>query len=60
LWMLESACWWKPDMAVSWESLPEPDKVSSRSLKPNIGLSFGVPNGGIGERTEGAEGLIVP
>jgi hypothetical protein len=24
-----SACWWKPEMAVSWEALPDPDKYRS-------------------------------
>jgi hypothetical protein len=26
LWIPGNACWWKPDMAFSWEALPEPDK----------------------------------
>ena len=26
LWMPKSACWQDPDIAVSWEALPEPDK----------------------------------
>jgi hypothetical protein len=25
LWMPRSACWQEPDIAVSWEVLPEPD-----------------------------------
>jgi hypothetical protein len=47
LWMQGYACWWKPDMAVSWESLPQPDKDRGRSSQPTIGLSSGVPDGGV-------------
>jgi hypothetical protein len=31
-----------------------------RSLQPTIGLSLGVLDGGVGERTEGAEGVCSP
>jgi hypothetical protein len=39
--MLGSACWWEPDMAVSWEALTE----------------CRVPGRGVEEGTEGAEGV---
>jgi hypothetical protein len=60
LWMLGSACWWKPDMTVSWEALPEPDKYRGGSSQPTIRLSSGVPNGGVGEGTEEDEGVYSP
>jgi hypothetical protein len=41
--MPRRACWQKPDIAVSWEALPEPDKYRGRCLQPNIGLSTGSP-----------------
>jgi hypothetical protein len=41
LWMTGSACWWKPDMAVSWEALPEPAKYWGRCLEPTIVLNKG-------------------
>jgi hypothetical protein len=40
LWM-PSACWKEPDIAVSWEALPEPDKYRGRCSKPTIGLRMG-------------------
>jgi hypothetical protein len=39
----KSACWKEPDMAVSWEALPEPYKYRGRCLQPTIGLSSGYP-----------------
>jgi hypothetical protein len=49
-------------MAFSRKALTEPDKYSSGCLQPTIGLSSGirVPDGGIGEGTEGAEGGCSP
>jgi hypothetical protein len=44
LWMPTSACWQKPDIAVSWEALPEPDKYRGGCSQPTTGLW--VPNGG--------------
>jgi hypothetical protein len=43
LWMLGSVCWWKSQMAVSWEALPAPDKYKGGCLQPPIGLSVGSP-----------------
>jgi hypothetical protein len=56
LLMLRGACWKEPDIAVSWEALPEPYKYRGGCSQPTIALSAGVPNGGVRERTEGAEG----
>jgi hypothetical protein len=39
LWMQGSACWQESDVAVSWKTLPEPDKY--RGTQPTIGLSAG-------------------
>ena len=57
LWMPGCACWWKPDMAVSWEALTEPDKYRGGNSQPTFGLSSGVPDGRDGEETEGTEGV---
>jgi hypothetical protein len=43
LWVLGSACWWEPNMAISWEALPEPGKFIGRCSRPTIGLSAGSP-----------------
>jgi hypothetical protein len=43
LWMLTKACWQEPDIAVSWEALPVPDKYRSGCLQPSIGWSTGSP-----------------
>ena len=43
----------KPDIAVSWEALPEPDKY--RGVRDNHWTECGVPDGRVGEGTEGAE-----
>jgi hypothetical protein len=39
LWMPKSACWQEPNIAVSWEDLPEPDKYRGECSQPAIGLS---------------------
>jgi hypothetical protein len=41
LWMPRSACWREPDMAVSWEALPEPEKYRGGFSQPTSGLSMG-------------------
>jgi hypothetical protein len=43
LWMPTSACWQEPDLAVSWEALPVPDKYRSGFSQPSIGLSTRSP-----------------
>jgi hypothetical protein len=43
LWMPRRACWQEPDIAVSWEALPVPDKYRSGCSQPSIGLSTGSP-----------------
>jgi hypothetical protein len=42
LWMPGSACWWKPDMAVSWDALPEPD-IQRRKLVANHWIEYRGP-----------------
>jgi hypothetical protein len=56
VWMPRSACWQEPDIAVSWEALPESDKYRSRSLQPTIGLIKGSP---MEELEKGLKGLKV-
>ena len=41
LWIPRSACCQEPDIAVSWEALPEPDKSRGRCLQPTVGLCKG-------------------
>jgi hypothetical protein len=41
LWLSRSACWREPDMAVSWEALPESDKCRDGCSQPTFGLSLG-------------------
>jgi hypothetical protein len=43
LWMSTSACWQEPDIAVSWEALPMPDKYIGGWMQPTIGLRAGSP-----------------
>ena len=54
--------WWDvlADTALSWEALPEPDKFRGGSSQSTIGLRSGIPNGGVGEGTKGAEGICSP
>jgi hypothetical protein len=43
LWIPKSEYWKEPDMAVSWEALPEPYTYRGGCLKLVIGLSVGSP-----------------
>jgi hypothetical protein len=47
-------------MAASGGALPVPDKYRSGCLQPTIGLSSGISDGGVGEGTEGVEGVFSP
>ena len=47
-------------MAASRDTLPKPDKYRGGCSQPTIGLSTGFSDGGVGEGTEGAEGLCSP
>jgi hypothetical protein len=52
-----SACCQELDIAVSWEALSEPGKYRGRCSQPT---EYWVFNGGVRERTEGAEGICSP
>ena len=41
IWMPTSACRQEPDITVSWEALPEPDKYRGECSQPTTGLSTG-------------------
>jgi len=43
LLMLRSACWQEPDIAVSWNVLPNTDKYRGGYLQPTVGLRIGSP-----------------
>ena len=43
LWIPRSTCWQEPDIAVSWEAMPVPNKYRGRCSHPAIGLSIGSP-----------------
>ena len=61
LWMTGSACWQEPDRAVSWEDLSEPDIHRGGCSQPtNEWTDHRVPNGGVRERIEEAEGVYNP
>ena len=57
LWMPRSACWQEPDIAVSWEDLPVPDKYRGGCLQPTIGLSMESP---MEELEKGLKGFANP
>jgi hypothetical protein len=57
--MPRSAHWQEPDIAVSWEALPEPDKYRGGCTQLTIGPRW-VPNGRVREGTEGAEWVCNP
>jgi hypothetical protein len=54
LWMPKNACWKEPDIAVSWEALPEPCKYRGGCSLPTIVLRVGSP---IEELEKGLKGL---
>jgi hypothetical protein len=44
MFQMPSSAWWKePDITVSWEALPVPDKCRSRFSRSSIALSIGSP-----------------
>jgi hypothetical protein len=43
LWMPTSACWQKPDIAVSWEAVKESDKYRGECSQTTVGLITGSP-----------------
>jgi hypothetical protein len=61
LWMPTSACWQEPDIAISWEALPVPDKYRGGCSQSTSRLSTGCPMEELAiERTQGAEGVSNP
>jgi len=59
LQMPRSACWQEPDTTVSWEAA-RAWQIQRQMLAANHWTEHGVPNGGIRERIEGAEGVCNP
>jgi hypothetical protein len=58
--MPTSACWQEPDISVSWEALPVPDKYRGGYSQSTIGLSTGAnlaSNKGARFRTQGEKGV---
>jgi len=55
LGMPRGACWQEPDIAVYWETLPQPDKYRGKCLQPTIELRTGIR-----ERTDITEGGLQP
>jgi hypothetical protein len=61
LLMPRSASWQESDIAVSWEALPESDQsIQMQMLEANHWTEHRVPNGGVRERTQEAEGFCNP
>jgi len=57
LLMARIISWQKPDIAVSWEALPDHDKYTWWMLIVNHWTESRVPNGGIRESIEWSEGV---
>jgi hypothetical protein len=43
LWTSTRVCWQEPDIALSWEALPVPDKYRSGGSQPSTGQSMESP-----------------
>jgi hypothetical protein len=59
LLMPRKACWQVPDIAVSWEGLPEPDKYRCGCKKSTIGLSMGIPMEEFGKWLKELKGFAI-
>jgi hypothetical protein len=60
LCMPTRACWQEPDIAVSWEALPVPDKYRSGCSQPSIGLSTGSPLKELEKGSKELKGFAAP
>ena len=60
LWMPSSACWQEPNIAVYWESLPEPDKYRGGYSHPTIGLRTGSPMEEVEKGPKDLKGFAAP
>ena len=58
LWMLRSACWQEPDIALSWEALPEPDKYRCECSQATIGLNMEMPMKEVRKRLKELKGFF--
>ena len=58
LWTPRSTCWQEPDLTVSWEARAW--QIQRQMLTANHWTEHKVPNGGVRERTEEAEGVCNP
>jgi hypothetical protein len=60
LWMPTSACWQEPDIAVTWEALPEPDKYRGGYTQPTFGLRMGSPMEELEKGLKDLKGFVTP
>ena len=60
LWMPARACWQEPNIAVSWKSLPVPDKYIRGCSQPSTGLSTGSPNEELDKVPKELKGSVAP
>jgi hypothetical protein len=60
LLMTTSASWQNPDIAVSWEALPVPDKYRGECTQPSIGLSTGFPMVELEKGPKEVKGFVTP
>jgi hypothetical protein len=58
--MPRSVCWEEPDIAVSWEALPVPDKYRCGCSQPTIRLSTGSPMEELEKGPKELKGFAVP
>ena len=60
LWRPTRACWQEPDISVSWEALPVPDKYRGGCSQPSIGLSTGSPMKELEKVSKEPKGFAAP
>ena len=60
LWIPTNACCQEPDIAVSWEALPVPDKYRGGCFRPTIGLSMESPLEELEKRPKELKELATP
>ena len=58
--MPPSACWQEPDIAASWEAVPEAEKYRGGYSEPTIGLIMGSPVEELEKGLKELKGVAVP
>jgi hypothetical protein len=58
--MPRSACWQEPDIALSWKTLPEPEKHRGECSQPTIGLNPRLPMVELEKGLNEVKGFVSP